>query len=379
MKNIVYAQEKLRKIYKDEWFKDHYSPREILNYVSPYTLTMGGRNLGKTYAYIILIIAAWQLGDGKSCIMRRYDGSLNDIDNIFQKVFASGVIENKKEYTGIKFRKRAWCGYWEKGGKTIYDVPFCYTYAMGSAMEKKKGSLDIENLWIVLFDEALTNEGYLLDEWNKFQNAISTIVRENDTAMVVLCANTVSWSAPYFREFGIEKVRNMKEGDIKLFKAIGETSILVEYCDSKITNRKKKIVDRRFFGFKSGTSEMIKRGSWEMKSYQHLTRELIDGVKTKNIEMGIYLEYGDEICRLEVKYLENIGVIVNVVPAPDTDYEKAIRIYRYDDITDFRQHKIPDPKDPIDSFIWGLYKKNLFFYADNLCGETVSQYLKNSF
>ena len=62
----------------------------------------------------------------------------------------------------------------------------------------------------------------------------------------------------------------MKEGEIKLFKAIGETSIVVEYCDSKVTNRKKKIVDRRFFGFKSGTAEMIKRGSWEMQSYQHL-------------------------------------------------------------------------------------------------------------
>ena len=34
---------------------------------------------------------------------------------------------------------------------------------------------------------------------------------------------------------------------------------------------------------------------------------------------------------------------------------------------------------PIKWGIWGLYKKKLFFYADNLCGETVSQYLKNSF
>ena len=85
-------------------------------------------------------------------------------------------------------------------------------------------------------------------------------------------------------------------------------------------------------------------------------------MKKTHRETGYEIERSkSHLDELEVKYLENIGVIVNVVPAPDTDYEKAIRIYRYDDITDFRQHKIPDPKDPIDSFIWGLYKKNLFF------------------
>lgn len=377
MNDNRYAQEILLDILEDKWFDGYYSPKTILKNNTPYMLTMGGRNIGKTFSYIICIIALWQLADKRSCIMRRYDGSVKKLDTMFSKVLSMGYVPNKKGYDGITFRKRAWCGFWKDGSKTLYDTPFCYTYAMGSATELQKGTLDIEDLMLVLFDEALTNEGYLPDEFIKFTNAISTIVRNNSKACVVLCANTVSWVAPYFREFGISNVQKIKPGTIKVYKCFQQTAITLEYCkDTIATNRHKKIVDMRFFGFKNSTADMIRTGTWEIGSYQHLTRDILKNRKREIVERSIYLLHGDETLCFEITMLEEFGIIINVRPAPGTDLEKAIRIYHDMPLYSPVQHRKPDTSDNIDRFIWHIYKQEKFFYADNLCGETVKQYIQ---
>ena len=238
-----------------------------------------------------------------------------------------------------------------------------------------KGVLDIKNLGVVFFDEALTADNYLDDEWGRFQNALSTIIRENTNACVVLCANTVSWVAPYFREFGIQNVRNIRQGTIKVFHCLEDTSVTLEYCpDTVKKNRRKKLTDRRFFGFSNGSADMIKSGGWEIHSYQHLTRDMLSERDIDLISRDIYLCFADEILCFEIFNLEDFGTIVNVRPAHD--YEKGTRIYIDADITDFRFRKYPQSNDKLDAFIWGLYKKNRFYYADNLCGEVVKKYLQ---
>ena len=53
MKNIKdnrYTQEILSEILDSKWFGNYYSPLEVIKNNTPYTLTFGGRDLGKTYA-----------------------------------------------------------------------------------------------------------------------------------------------------------------------------------------------------------------------------------------------------------------------------------------------------------------------------------------
>ena len=373
-----YIQEDILSIVKEKYFDGHYSPVEVLKTNTPYILSYGGRNIGKTFAWLIIIYALWQEMDYESCIMRRMADTLKSdkAGHMFDKVFELGIVPNKKEYTGIAFRQKKWCGYWEdEKGKKSYDKPFCYSFSLSSKIEMNKGVLDIKNLGVVFFDEALTADNYLDDEWSRFQNALSTIIRENTNACVVLCANTVSWVAPYFREFGIQNVRNIRQGTIKVFHCLEDTSVTLEYCSDTVKkNRRKKLTDRRFFGFSNGSSDMIKTGGWEIHSYQHLTREMLSERDIDLISRDIYLCFADEILCFELFNLNDFGIIVNVRPAHD--YEKGIRIYIDEDITDFRFRKYPQSSDKLDAFIWGLYKKNRFYYADNLCGEVVKKYLQ---
>ena len=371
-----YIQEYILKHANEKWFEGHYSPLQVVKTNTPYIISYGGRNLGKTFAWLILIYAIWQCEGYKSVLMRRMAETLKSskVAETFTKVFDLGYVPNNKGYTGITYRTGAWRGYWtDEKGKTTYDEPFCYPFALSSKIETNKGVSDIEKLGIIFFDEALTADNYLTDEWGRFQNAISTLVRENSQACCVLCANTVSWVAPYFREFGIKNVRSIKKGTVKVFQCLDETAVTLEYCSDVVTNRQKKIVDRRFFGFKSGTADMIRVGGWEIHSYQHLTREMIEDRHRELITRDIYIAHENEILCLELYVMDDFGPLVNVRPADNFDLGKVI--YVVGDHTDPRYHHRPNPSNKIDKLIWTLYHNNRFYYADNLCGEIVKKFL----
>ena len=371
-----YIQEYILKHANEKWFEGHYSPLQVVKTNTPYIISYGGRNLGKTFAWLILIYAIWQCEGYKSVLMRRMAETLKSskVAETFTKVFDLGYVPNNKGYTGITYRTGAWRGYWtDEKGKITYDEPFCYPFALSSKIETNKGVSDIEKLGIIFFDEALTADNYLTDEWGRFQNAISTLVRENSQACCVLCANTVSWVAPYFREFGIKNVRSIKKGTVKVFQCLDETAVTLEYCNDVVANRKKKIVDRRFFGFKSGTADMIRVGGWEIHSYQHLTREMIEDRHRELITRDIYIAHENEILCLELYVMDDFGPLVNVRPADNFDLGKVI--YVVGDHTDPRYHHKPNPSNKIDKLIWTLYHNNRFYYADNLCGEIVKKFL----
>ena len=371
-----YIQEYILEHAKEKWFEGHYSPLQVVKTNTPYIISYGGRNLGKTFAWLILIYTIWQCEGYKSVLMRRMAETLKSskVAETFTKVFDLGYVPNNKGYTGITYRTGAWRGYWtDEKGKITYDEPFCYPFALSSKIETNKGVSDIEKLGIIFFDEALTADNYLTDEWGRFQNAVSTLVRENSQACCVLCANTVSWVAPYFREFGIKNVRSIKKGTVKVFQCLDETAVTLEYCNDVVANRKKKIVDRRFFGFKSGTADMIRLGGWEIHSYQHLTREMIEDRHRELITRDIYIAHENDILCLELYVMDDFGPLVNVRPADNFDLGKVI--YVVGDHTDPRYHHRPNPSNKIDKLIWTLYHNNRFYYADNLCGEIVKKFL----
>lgn len=380
MNKNKYAQDVALDCINDKMFNGYYSPIDVLKNNTPYILTYGGRNVGKTFGWLLTMYAMWQKADKQSCYMRRMADNILSAkcSDLFTKVFNSGIVENIKGYAGITYRNRRFCGYWmdEKNKKT-FDKPFCFTYALSSKIESNKGVLDIENLGIVFFDEALTADNYLSDEFIRFQNAVSTIIRENDTACIVLCANTVSWVAPYFREFCIKDVRNIKQGTIKVVQCSEYTSITVEYCNDIIKSRKKRIVDKRFFGFKNGTAKMITSGSWELKSYPHLTREMLNGRDKDLVSRDCYIDFENDILVLELFYLSEYGYVVNVRPTYDIDYIRCVRVYTDKELNRPCYRKKIFSDDKLDRLIWGLYKRDKFFYADNLCGEIVRKYLQS--
>lgn len=369
-----------------KYFKNHYDPHKQLHTNTSYMFNYGGRDIGKTFAWAVVMLWAWQKHDIKSCYMRRMADNIKGVKcaNFFDKVFSTFPDMNVKKYDGIGFRGGQFKGYWiDQKGKKVFDVPFCYTYALASAVENNKGVLDIENLGVVFFDECLTADTYLTDEWNRFQNGISTIIRENEQAFVVLSANTVSWNAPYFRQFGIYDPKKIKQGSIVVLPQFDETSVSVEYCKDGYGSEKKSNVDKRFFSFIEGKNEMITNGAWEVRpcqQWQSYHRKDDSGrYYSREKILTVYMKYEFEYVAIEILEHEYLGVVANVRPCYDFDTltdDMVLRLYTDDFIT--RPYEVQRIKgDRLDKLIFTLYKDGKFFYTDNVCGEVVRRWVES--
>lgn len=357
-------------------FKNHYNPIDVLKKGATYSMIIALRNNGKTTAMMILILYAWQFFDYPSCFMRRRKESLTTkhIGTMFDTAFK--LVPNKKKYDGYALKNGAFCGYWLRDkNKKDYDKPFCYTHSL-SAQETQKGSRSIEKLLFIVFDEFMSRDVYLPNEFVNFINALSTIFRECYDASVVMLGNPVSWSCPYFDEMGIEKVRDIPQGTIKLYKAKNsQTSVALEICGETQRNSKTDIINDRFFGFENNQIESIRTGAWELPFYPHLTS---DNSNDKIIDRSCYIKYDNEFYCIEIRLHDKNNLYAYIHPHTtdlDINDERVRRIYSKRDINGDIHRKLQTAyhsTDKIDRLIWGeLFRNNRVFYSSNMVGETV--------
>lgn len=356
------------------FFKGHYNPIEILKKGATYSMIIALRNNGKSTALLILILYAWQMFDYPSCWMRRRKESLTSkhIGSMFDTAFK--IVPNKKKYDGYQLKNGAFCGYWiREKNKKEYDKPFCYTHSL-SAQETQKGTKDIPNLLFIVFDEFMARDMYLQNEFINFINALSTIFRECYDASIVMLGNPVTWACPYFDEMGIKKVRDIKQGTIKVYKASNtNTTVALEVCGENQRNVKTDIINDRFFGFENNQIESIRSGAWELPYYPHLTR---DNSNDSIIDRSCYIRYDNEVYCIEIRrHNNNIYAYVRPYTSElDIDDTRVYRVYvqtTNSGILHQKEHNRLIPNDRADQLIWGLYKSNKMFYSSNMVGETV--------
>jgi hypothetical protein len=189
-----------------------------------------------------------------------------------------------------------------------------------------------------------------------------------------MLGNPVTLACPYFDEMGIKKVRDIKQGTIKLYKASNsDTTIALEICGENQRNSKTDIINNRFFGFENNQIESIRTGAWELPFYPHLTKENTNDII---LDRSVYIRYDNELYCIEIR-THNDNVYCYVRPHTkeiDIDDIRVKRIYvqtTTSGIFHDKEHNRLLSNDKIDRFIWGLYKSNKMFYSSNLVGETV--------
>ena len=356
------------------FFKGHYNPIDILKKGATYSMIIALRNNGKSTALLILILYAWQMFDYPSCWMRRRKESLTSkhIGSMFDTAFK--IVPNKKKYDGYQLKNGSFCGYWiREKNKKEYDKPFCYTHSL-SAQETQKGTKDIPNLLFIVFDEFMARDMYLQNEFINFINALSTIFRECYDASIVMLGNPVTWACPYFDEMGIKKVRDIKQGTIKVYKASNtNTTVALEVCGENQRNVKTDIINDRFFGFENNQIESIRSGAWELPYYPQLTR---DNSNDNILDRSCYIRYDNEVYCIEIRrHANNIYAYVRPYTSElDIDDNRVYRVYVQTTNTGIlhqKEHNRLLSNDRADKLIWGLYKSNKMFYSSNMVGETV--------
>lgn len=230
----------------------------ILGKKADFNLVIGQRGNGKTYGVIKYFLQLYKKTKKRFCYIRRWDEDIKAyrMEQLFAP-FRNLIDELFGEEFTIQYRNHKF--YLVNGNGTKVDT-IGYVLSLSSSHHTK--SISYTNVGSILYDEfiRMSGEQELKDELSRFDNTLSTIIRGDNTNIVVwMLANTVSKYSPYFLRFGID-INKIEQGSITVKEIPLETGevlrVALEYCEFN-EEASKKIS-------KYSTNAMIKSGKWEI-------------------------------------------------------------------------------------------------------------------
>lgn len=352
---------------------EYYSPEKILAEESTYNIVIGQRSNGKTFSIVDYALHEFITNGNPSVYVRRYDESITS-SNIFKLCtphIGDMIIMSNGEWNNFEYKNR--CFYLthvdDKGKKIKVSEPFLYCCGLNS-WEHKKGQ-DRGFVKYVIFDEFLTRDTYLNDEYAKFMNLLSSFIRDRVGTVIFMLGNTVNKFCPYFSKFKIN-MKEIKQGFIYNFK-YGETSLSLEYC--KESNNTSK-VNKKYFDFPEKQLDMIKKGYWEISSYPHLYNGKKDDCKQIDF---IYIHFSDHVLKWELLQDEANNLISFVSPS---SFDKALdskKIFLTQDsltLLDNRMCFGEIPHNRLTQFLIQTWRGKKMFFATDDVGDIFENWMK---
>lgn len=350
-----------------------YSTKRIDETGAVYRFIIGERSNGKSYACLSLIVSQYCKTGKQGAIIRRWADDLKGKrgQQMFDSLVVNGVIDKASEgkWTNVYYYAGKWylCRY-EDDKRITDENPFCYGFAL-TAMEHDK-STSYPNVTIIVFDEVLTRNMYLPDEFVIFMNVLSTIIRQRNDVVIYMLGNTVNQYCPYFNEMGLKHVADMKPGAIDVY-AYGESElrVAVERCDT--LNKEGKPSDI-YFAFDNPRLSMITGGAWEIDIYPHCPVKY----KHKDVLFTFFIQFDRQTLQCEIVQADmSIFIFIHRKTTEIKDPETAL-IYstEWSHLPNWRR-VINRPNTNIERKIVELFRNDKIFYQDNDTGEIVRNYL----
>ena len=356
----------------------YYSYTKIMGLDALYRVIIGQRSNGKTYGWCRLALDTYLDLGLPSAYVRRLDEMIKP--SIVQGLFDPHLQYIKKKtndkYNAIEYRAGAWTlirrepdkrGNLETVAKD--PQPFCRAYSINT-VETTKG-VDRGAVWSVCFDEFITRQYYLSNEFVMFQNLLSSIIRDRDGVQIFMLANTVSKYCPYFAEMGLYRISKQEQGTIDVYQ-IGKSGsqIAVEYCAEAGGSQKVS----KYFAFDNPQLEMITSGSWEIALYRHAPQGLGD----YPIEISVYVEIQDKIIQGDVILYDDFPLIFwhpKTTPIKKPE-DQIIYVQDHRDANPLHQRYVSVCYCRAQEIVFNLIKQQKTFYADNETGEAIAAWLR---
>lgn len=209
--------------------------------------------------------------------VRRFDRDSKD--SVTEPYFADMPVQalTNNQYSSITvYRKHIYLSnHNPKTHKVERGVCIGQCFALASAEHYK--SLMYPHINNIVFEEFINEKNqYLFRECDKFQQLVSTILRDR-VGKVVLIGNTLSRLCPWYEECGLVGAEELGLNETRVYNLDG-TIIKVHRCDSKGN------LSNMFFG---NAKKNIAQGEYYTTAQPHLEKKL----EEYNIVHQIVLEY----------------------------------------------------------------------------------------
>lgn len=356
--------------------KEYYDRSGIDETNASYRMIIGQRSNGKTYSVLKTIIHDYFLGGKRSAYIRRYAEEITpkNIQLLFsQPSLISMIISlSNGRYNGTFYRANCfYMAFIDDDGKVMEKdkTPFCITRAINT-WETSKGQ-DVGEISLICYDEFMTRNGYLRDEFICFCNLLSSLIRDREREVVVyMLANTVNKYCPYFEEMGLKDVDKMPQGSIRVYTyGDSDLKVAIEYCDPVKATQK---TASKFFAFNNPQLEMVKNGTWEFKNYPHCPYKLFD----EDIKLQFYIKFGpDMLCGKIVKRDKDLFIFFHRQTKDIQIDDKTI--YYSEDFTTSRNHVrfLKDCPTAAHTLIKNLILKKSVCFSNNDVGELFRNFM----
>lgn len=341
-----------------------------------YYMAFGERSNGKTYSALDYSLERYFKHGEQFAYIRRFgeDIKKKNLSTLLDGHVVNGRIRelsgetfSSVDYTGSKFYAYK---YDEDTGKIEKDKqPMGFAFDLNS-MEHHK-SVSYPKVTTIIFDEFLSRQGYLANEFILFTNTLSTIIRDRDNVTIFMIGNTVNKFCPYFSEMGLTHIKDQKPGTVDLY-TYSDTGlkVVVEYCDP-MSNRGGKKSDV-YFAFDNPQLKMITSGAWEIAVYPHL----INRYRPKDVVTQFFIEFDGTTLHVEVVVTDDeYFMFVHPKTTPiKNDNEDIVYTNRPDGRWNYRVG-ITNQSDQLSQFVRKVIAENRVFYSDNETGEVLRNYL----
>ncbi len=354
--------------------KKYYSLKNILKTDSTYMMIIGERSNGKTYACLKYGVEKYFKTGEQMAIVRRWQVDIrgNRASEVFKALEENNEIYklSNGEYTGIHYWAGKFypCNYDEQGN-AIYSDSKVIAYPFSLSDTEHNKSISYPNITTIIFDEFLTRQVYLPDEFILFMNTISTIVRDRTNVKIFMLGNTVNKYSPYFNEMGLKDINKQEQGTIDVYKyGNSKLKVAVEYCKS--TGKSKK--NNFYFAFDNPKLEMIKTGAWELDIYPHLPVKY----KPKDILFIFFIDYEEQLFQCEIINKNgDMFIYIHEKTTPLKNKDKDL-IYSFDYSHKMNYNRnIYKARNKIETRIKEFFINDKVFYQDNEVGDTINNYL----
>lgn len=360
--------------------QQYYSLNNILKKDAHYSVVFGERSNGKSYSVLKLMIENWFRNNKQSAIVRRWQDDFKSKRGATMFAAHSEIVKKESngafdhvDYYGGRFYMACWQVLPSGERKSIRDeIPFCFGFAL-SAMEHDK-STSYPDVTVICFDEFITRDSYLQDEYMLWMHVVSTLIRgrgKSQGIKIFMLGNTVNKFCPYFAEMGLYKVKEMKPGQIDVY-TYGDSGLTVAVERTGTSQKTKKESDV-YFAFNNPKLKMITQGAWEIDIYPHLNGHFRSG----DILHSYFIIWEGEILQADIiidekAFYTYIHRKTTEIKDPDNDI-----IYQLEQDKRYNYYRnLRKPIDRISQKISMFFKNNKVFYQDNEVGEIVRNYLQ---
>lgn len=340
-----------------------------------YYVVFGERSNGKTYGTLKHALERYFKTGEQFAYVRRWtdDVKKSKMSELFASIVNNKVISELSggKWNGVRYvSNKFYCMATDMEGDTVVsEEPMGHVFAI-NAMEHTK-SISFPKVTTIIFDEFISRQSYLPDEFSLFMNLLSTIIRDRDNVTIYMLGNTVSKDCPYFRDMGLRHVFQQTPGTIDTYtykKDGNEMIIAVEYTKNIAAKKSDK-----YFIFDNPKLDMITGGAWELAIYPHL----FEKYKLKQIMFTFFILYRDNILQCEViegEYSPFIYVHQKTTPLKDEDNDL---IYSTQSSARWNwKVDITRPEYNIERTISRLISQERICFQDNEIGEVFNDYLK---